>query len=55
MRNEYRILGGNLKGRDHSENTCTDRIIFKWILGKEGVIVGNGFIWFEIENGGGLL
>jgi hypothetical protein len=36
MRNAYRILLGNLKGRDHSEDLGVDgRIILRQILGKQ--------------------
>jgi hypothetical protein len=35
MENAYKILIGNLKGRDHPEDLGIDwRIILKWILGK---------------------
>jgi hypothetical protein len=34
MRNAYRVLIGNLKGRDHSDDVGVDRkIILEWILG----------------------
>jgi hypothetical protein len=35
VRNAYKILFGNLKGRDHSEDLHVDgKIILEWILGK---------------------
>jgi hypothetical protein len=35
MRNEYKILVANLRGRDHLEDPGVDvRIILEWILGK---------------------
>jgi hypothetical protein len=35
MRNAYRILLENLKGRDHAENLGVDgKITLEWILGK---------------------
>jgi hypothetical protein len=35
MRNACKLLSGNLKGKDHSENIGFDgRIILEWISGK---------------------
>jgi hypothetical protein len=35
-RNAYKILVGNVKKRDHSEDTGVNgKIIFEWILGKQ--------------------
>jgi hypothetical protein len=35
MRNAYKVLVENLKGRDYAENLGVDgRIILEWILGK---------------------
>jgi hypothetical protein len=43
----------SLKGRDHSENQGIDgRIIFKWILRKQGAKEWTGFIWLMIGTGG---
>jgi hypothetical protein len=37
IRNSYRILVGNLKERDHSEDIdVAGRIVLEWILGKYG-------------------
>jgi hypothetical protein len=46
--NSYKILVGNLKRRDHSENKGVDE---RKILGGGGWI---GFIWLWIETGGGI-
>jgi hypothetical protein len=35
MRNAYKLMVGNLKGRDHSEDLgVVGKIILEWILGK---------------------
>jgi len=42
----YRVLVGNMKERDHLENTGVDgRIISKWILKKWDGEARTGFIW----------
>jgi hypothetical protein len=56
MRSECKILVGNLKGRDHSEDVGIDgRIILELILGKQVGKVWTGFIWLRIGTSGGLL
>jgi hypothetical protein len=51
----YKILE-RLNGRDHSEDLGIDgRIIFEWILGKEGGNVWTGCIWLRIRTSGVLL
>jgi hypothetical protein len=48
MRNAFKILVDNLKGRDHLEDLAVDgRIILKWILNKWGRRVCTGLIWQE--------
>jgi hypothetical protein len=55
-RNAYRILDGNLKERDHSEDLGVDgRTILEWILRKQAWGVQTGFIWLRIGTSGGLL
>jgi hypothetical protein len=45
-----------LKGRDCLEDLGIDgRIILKYNLGKQSGRVWNGFIWFRIGTGGGIL
>jgi hypothetical protein len=45
---------GNLKERDHLENTGVDgRIIFRWIFKKLDVGVWTGSSWLRIGTGGG--
>jgi hypothetical protein len=49
MENAYKILVGNLKGRDHSEDLGVGgRIILEQILGKCNEKLWNGFIWLRI-------
>jgi hypothetical protein len=56
MRNVYKILVGNLKGRDHSKNLGADgRIILDWIFEKEVEKLCTGCIWLGIGTSGGLL
>jgi hypothetical protein len=39
----------NLKGRDHSEDLCTDeKIILEWILGKWGGKVWTEYMWLRV-------
>jgi hypothetical protein len=48
--------GGDLQGRDHSEELGVDgRIILEWILGKYCGKLWTRFIWLRIVTGGGLL
>jgi hypothetical protein len=43
IRNAYKILVANLKGRDHSKELGVDgRLISKWILGKYSENLGTG-------------
>jgi hypothetical protein len=50
------VLWAAMPCRDHSEHpSAIDRIILKWILGKQGWKVLIGFIWLGIGTGGGLL
>jgi hypothetical protein len=45
-----------LKGRDHAEDLHVDgKMIFEWILEKQGGKVWTGFIWLRIGTSGGLL
>jgi hypothetical protein len=56
MRNAYKILVGNLKGRDYSEDLGVDRkILLQWILGKQGGKVWTGLIWLRVGTSGRLL
>jgi hypothetical protein len=51
MRNAYKILAGNLKGRDHWEVLGVERrIILKW-----GYNVCVWFLWLRIGAGQGPL
>jgi hypothetical protein len=46
----------DLKERDHSEYISIDeKIIFEWILWKEGGKLWAGCIWLRVETSGGLL
>jgi hypothetical protein len=40
MKISYKILGENLKGRDHLGETHVDRIILRWNLRRQGVRMG---------------
>jgi len=56
MRNAYRILVGNLMGRDHLEDLgIYGRIIIKWILKQWDMTVITGFIWQRTGSHGKLL
>jgi hypothetical protein len=53
-RGVYRVLGGNLRERDHSGDPGVDwRITLKWIFRKWGVAVWTGSSWLNIRTGGG--
>jgi hypothetical protein len=39
----------------NTQTTATGKIIFKWILRKQGGEVWTGIIWLRIGIGGGLL
>jgi hypothetical protein len=54
-RGVYRVLVGNLRERDHSEDPVVDgRIILRWIFKKwDGA--WTGLNWRRIGTGGGLL
>jgi hypothetical protein len=46
----------NLKARDHSEDLDLDgKIMFEWILGKQGGKVLTECLWLWIETSGRLL
>jgi len=52
----YRVLWGNLRGRDHLEDPGVDvRIILRWIFRKSGVGAWTESIWLRIGTGGGHL
>jgi hypothetical protein len=56
IKNAYKILVGNLKRRDRSENRgVVERIILEWILGEKVGKVWTGCIWLRIGNTGTLL
>jgi len=47
MRNAYKILVGNLKGRDHWEDQGVDgNIILEWILIEQGTVHQ---LWFSLR------
>jgi hypothetical protein len=55
MRNAYRILVANMKGRDHSEDVGVDgRIILIWVLEEEDEIL-TGFMQLKIGSSGSFL
>jgi hypothetical protein len=54
-RNPYKILVGNLKGRDHMEDLDVYERIKKGILGKLGGSVWTEFVWLRIWTAGGFL
>jgi hypothetical protein len=44
-----------MKGRDHSKDLGVDgKIIFEWMLGKEGGKVRTGFIWLRTGTSAGF-
>jgi hypothetical protein len=48
MRNAYKMLVPNLKGRDHlGDLGIGGRIILKWTLRKQGVRVWTGLNWLS--------
>jgi hypothetical protein len=50
VRNEYRILVGNMEGTDHLEDLGIDgKTILKWSSKEEGVRVWSGLIWLRID------
>jgi hypothetical protein len=56
MRNAYRIVVENQKGRDHLEDLGIDgKIILEWILWETGWMVWTGCIWHGIGTNGRLL
>jgi hypothetical protein len=56
MRSAYKMLVGNLKGRNHSEDLGVDgRIILELTLGKYGGKTWIIFIWLKIGTRGGSL
>jgi hypothetical protein len=56
MGKAYKILPGNLKGRDRFEDLgIFERITLKSILKKQGVRIWTGSIWLRIVTSGGLL
>jgi hypothetical protein len=49
MRNEYKILVGKLKRKDHMEDPCVDRrTILKVVLRKLSERLWSEFIWFRM-------
>jgi hypothetical protein len=56
MRNAHNILVGKSEGKRLLEDLGVDeRIIFAWILRKQGEKVYSEFIWLRIGVSGGLL
>jgi hypothetical protein len=56
MRNAYKILVGNLKGKGYSKDLRVDgKTILEWILGKLGGRVWSRFIWLRAGTSGGIL
>jgi len=56
IKNVYRMLSENLKGRDHPGNLGIDgRTILERILGKQDGKVQTGFIWLRTGTSGGFL
>jgi hypothetical protein len=56
MKDAYEILVGNREWEKHSEDLGVDeRIILKWMLGKQCWRVWIEFIWLRIETCGGLV
>jgi hypothetical protein len=52
----YTSLVGNLRERDHLENTGVDeRIILRWVFRKGDVGVWTGSSWLRMGIGGGHL
>jgi hypothetical protein len=48
----YRVLWGNLRGRDHLENPGVDgRIILIWIFRKSYLKAWTRLVWPRIETG----
>jgi hypothetical protein len=55
MRNAYKIIVCNLKGKDHLRHLVTEvRIILKWISRRYSVGMWTRFIWVMLGFGGGL-
>jgi hypothetical protein len=55
-RGVYRVLGGNLRERNHMGDPGIDgRIILRWIFRKLNVGVWTGSSWLRIGTGGGHL
>jgi hypothetical protein len=56
MRNAYKVLVGEPKGREHFEDLGVDnRIILEFILGKQNEKLWTAFIWLRIGTNGRLL
>ena len=52
-RGVYRVLLGNLRGRDHLGDPGVDgRIILRWIFRKWDVRAWTGSMWLKIGTGG---
>ena len=55
-RGVYRVLWGNMRKRDHSEDPGLDgRTILRWIFRNWNVGVWTGSSWLRIRTGGGHL
>jgi hypothetical protein len=54
VRNSYKILIGNLKGRNQSEDLDIDENELELTLDKQGGKVWTGFIWLSKWTSGGL-
>ena len=52
----YRVLGGNLREREHFEDTGVDgKIILRWNFRTWNVGAWTGLIWLRTRTGGGHL
>ena len=55
-RGVYRVLAGQLRGRDHLEGQGVDRrIILRWLFRMQDVGEWTGSTWLRIGTGGGHL
>jgi hypothetical protein len=52
----FKVLVGNVKGKDHVGDMCLDgRIILKWVLKKGNMSEWTGFSWIRVGINGGVL